>query len=266
MIPPHPVLFLAQADGEQEVSRSLTEYIAQGGPIGVIIILLSIVAAGLIFAQLLRLRTSKLIPDDAIESLHALLASGKVRDAIAFCAQPENDSLVTRVLGGALRRCERSPFGFLELRSAVEEAGAREIERLHRMTDGIGLVASVAPMLGLLGTVVGMVGAFDVISVTEGPARPDQLAGNISEALITTVLGLIVAIPCTAAYTFLRNRIDHLVGLASESLEELAAHLESPGRQPPQNAPARPTQPQPAPRPAQPPQPGVAGGNPGTAR
>jgi biopolymer transport protein ExbB len=115
----------------------------------------------------------------------------------------------------------------LELRSSVDEVGQLEVDRLYRLTDGIGLIASVAPMLGLLGTVVGMVGAFDAITMSDGPARPDELAGSISQALITTVLGLIVAIPSTAMYTFLRNRIDHLTTEIDEEIEELIAPLEA---------------------------------------
>jgi biopolymer transport protein ExbB len=90
-------------------------------------------------------------------------------------------------------------------------------------------------MLGLLGTVVGMVGAFDAITLSDGPARPDELAGSISQALITTVLGLIVAIPSTAMYTFLRNRIDHLTTEIDETIEEIIAPLETAGSSEGQN-------------------------------
>ncbi|VAX38857.1 MotA/TolQ/ExbB proton channel family protein, partial [hydrothermal vent metagenome] len=146
--------------------------------------------------------------------------------------------------------CSRSPFGLLELRTALEEAGQQEVARLHRSTDAIGLIASVTPMLGLLGTVVGMVGAFDTLSVSEGVAKPDQLAGNISVALITTVLGLVVAIPCTAVYSYLRNRVDSLVADIGDLIEELASHVEqgagTPAKQPPAaSARTQPPKPQP---------------------
>ncbi|MEZ6317921.1 MAG: MotA/TolQ/ExbB proton channel family protein [Phycisphaerales bacterium] len=216
-------LTLAQSDAP---SKSLLEYIAAGGPIGAIIIVLSLAAVALVVTQLLRVRLTTLAPAESVEALDHTLSSGDVKSAEAFCEDPVNASFLTRVVGSALLRCDRSPFGFLELRSALEEAGQRETARLYRFTDAIGLIASVAPMLGLLGTVVGMVGAFDTITLTDGPARPDQLAGNISVALVTTVLGLIVAIPCTAAYTFLRNRIDALTSEIAEIIEDLAAHLE----------------------------------------
>lgn len=235
------VITLAQ-DGAGGSSKSLLQYIAAGREIGLIIILLSLVGVGMIVAQTLRMRRSRLAPPEVVQQLHDQLRANNVRGAIETCENPDNDSFLTRVLGSALIRCSRSPFGFLELRGALEEAGQSQVARLYRMTDGIGLIASVAPMLGLLGTVVGMVGAFDTIAMSEGPARPDQLGGSISQALVTTVLGLIVAIPATAAYTFLRNRIDTLTAEVGETIEELGAYLESAG------GATAPGGPQPAPR------------------
>jgi len=214
-------------------SKSLLAYVAAGGPVGLVIIMLSFVAVVLIVAQIVRVRRTALAPVEAIETLDRFLREGKVDNAIAYCQDPDNNSFLTRVMGSALVRCSRSPFGFLELKAALEEVGQLQVARLYRLTDGINLIAAIAPMLGLLGTVIGMVGAFDAIQAAEGPVRPDALAGNISQALITTVLGLIVAIPATAAYTYLRNRIDTLADEVGQVIEDLAAHLESgaaPGR------------------------------------
>lgn len=218
------VLVMAQSAGSD---RSLLDYIMQGGAIGMIILLISLAAIGMIGAQLLRVRRSRLAPEDLIDELRPVLGARNVQGAIDLCTNHEVDSFMSRVLGLSLTRAARSPFGMLELRSTVEEIGQLETDRLYRLTDGIGLVASIAPMLGLLGTVVGMVGAFDAITMADGPARPDELAGSISQALITTVLGLIVAIPCTSAYTYLRNRIDHLTTEIGEVIDELIAPIES---------------------------------------
>ncbi len=217
------LITLAQEEGG---GRSLLDYIVSGGPIGAIILILSLVAIGMISAQIFRIRREKLAPEALVEELRPALAETDVERAIELCSDEENASYLARVVGSSLTRSARSPFGMLELRSTVEEIGQLEIDRLYRLTDGIGLIASIAPMLGLLGTVVGMVGAFDAITMAEGPARPDQLAGSISTALITTVLGLIVAIPCTSAYTYLRNRIDHLTTEINELIDELIAPLE----------------------------------------
>jgi len=235
--------------------RSLLDYVVQSRQVGLLIIALSVFVTAVIIAQLFTIRVSRLAPDDHIENLDRLLSQHDIRGSIEYCQNEENRCLLTRVLGGALARCARSPFGNLELKSAIEEIGEQEVARLQRMTDIVGLVASIAPMLGLLGTVVGMVGAFDTISVTEGPVRPDNLAGDISVALITTVMGLIVAIPCTAIYTFLRNRIDHLVTEIGQTIEELVVHIEHaqapvPGSVPqpgnsPVPSPGQPTRPRP---------------------
>ena len=219
------LLLLAQADS----SRSLLNYVERVGPVGVLIILISFAAMGMIVAQMLRVRRERLAPPELADDLRRFLLEGDVDAAMNRCTVEERPSFLSRVLGTSLARASRSPFGMLEIRTAVEESGRLEVDRLYRLTDGIGLVASVAPMLGLLGTVIGMVGAFDAIMLAEGPARPDELAGSISQALITTVLGLIVAIPCTAAYTYLRNRIDHLTTEIGETIDSLIAPLESSG-------------------------------------
>jgi biopolymer transport protein ExbB len=222
-------LVLAQA----ETKRSLLDYVARGGPVGLIIVLISLAAIGMIVAQWLRVRREVLAPPALTDDLRRLLGEKDVDGAIARCAGEERPSFLSRVMGASLSRAARSPFGMLELRTTVEETGRLEVDRLYRLTDGIGLIASVAPMLGLLGTVIGMVGAFDAIMLAEGPARPDQLAGSISQALITTVLGLIVAIPCTAAYTYLRNRIDHLATEIGETIDDMIAPLEASGAEAP---------------------------------
>lgn len=237
--------------------KTLLTYIAESREVGLLIIVLSLFVTAVIIAQLFTIRLSRLAPDDHIDTLDRLLGAHDIRGAIEYCEADGNRSLLTRVLGGALIRCARSPFGYLELKNAVEELGEQEVARLQRMTDIVGLVASIAPMLGLLGTVVGMVGAFDTISSVEGPVRPDNLAGNISEALITTVMGLIVAIPCTAIYTFLRNKIDALVTEIGEIIERLTTHIEHHQAQPasqPQPANSAANRRPPQPRQQQPPQ------------
>ena len=240
--------------------KTLVEYISEGGEIGYLIIGLSFTAVVFIIAAFVRLRRSQLAPEDEVTALDRMLRAGNVDQATKYCASPDHDSFLTRVMGAALLRCSRSPFGLLELRTSLEEAGQQEVSRLHRSTDAIGLIASVSPMLGLLGTVVGMVGAFDTLSVSE-VAKPTQLAGSISVALITTVLGLIVAIPCTAVHAYLRNRVDSLVGEIGDLIEELAAHVEqgaSPGA-----GQAKPAQARPAAK--APPRPQPAAGAPGAS-
>ncbi|TVQ60639.1 MAG: MotA/TolQ/ExbB proton channel family protein [Phycisphaerales bacterium] len=233
---------LAAATGNAG-SMSLLDYILAGREIGLVIILLSFVALGLVVAALIRLRLSRLAPPETIDELDRMLRAGEIGRAVELCNSSVHDSFLTRTFGPALVRCARSPFGFLELKSALEESGQQEVGRLQRWTDYLGLIATVAPMLGLLGTVFGILVAFDAISQTEGVPRPGELAGGISQALVTTVMGLIVAIPTTFAYTYLRNRIDDLAQDVARICEELAVHLEQAGggsSQPPAGARPRP--------------------------
>jgi len=219
---------------------SLLQVVSNGGAVGYFIIFLSVVALTLAIAHAIQIRTSALAPDDTVDRLHGLLTSGDLSAARKLCADPDEDCFLTRVMSSGFKRMSNSAFGSLELKGALEDAGNEQVARLYRTTDGLGLIAAIAPMLGLLGTVVGMVGAFNTISATEGFATPGQLAGDISQALVTTLMGLILAIPATAAFTYFRNRIDHLaseIGAVVEDLAVLAERAESaapaqPGAQP----------------------------------
>jgi biopolymer transport protein ExbB len=224
------LFMLAQATPagtDDGTARTLWHYIEGGGIIGYCTIGCSIVAFALAIVQLVRVRSIAMAPPPVVEALGKYLADNDVQGAIRFCNAEENDSFLSRTFGAALQRCSRSPFGFLELRSALEEAGASELTRASRPNDIIALVATLAPMLGLLGTVVGMVGAFDTISTTQGSAKPADLAGNISLALITTVQGLVVAIPCHAIHHYFRNRLERCAGEVSAIAEGLAADFEA---------------------------------------
>lgn len=254
---------LAQSETAHKSGKTLLQHIESGGWIGYVIVLLSVVAVGLVIMHFIQIRRARLAPPEVVNGLRNLLRVGDLQGAIRACQDEVNDSFLTRVLGAALLRCSKSPFGLMELRTALEESGQEQVTRLHRSTDGIGLIASVAPMLGLLGTVVGMVGAFETIAETEGVAKPYELAGYISIALITTVEGLIVAIPCTAVYTHARNRIDRLTSEVAALIEELMSEIEGAGAAPPSGAPRGPqhgARPVPPPAPPVPrPQPSVGG-------
>lgn len=236
---------LAQGGGGTggEGGVSMLEFVRSGGAVGYVIILLSLVAVTLAVVHLLQIRSSSLAPLRVQEDLHGLLGAGRVDEASGYCDEPDNACFLANVVGAGLSRYRRSPFGALELKGALEEAGRDQVARLYRSTDALALIAGIAPMLGLLGTVVGINGAFATISSAEGFARPDQLAGDISLALVTTIMGLTLAIPTTAAVTFFRNRIDGLAAEAAQVVDELAMHLEegAAGGGQPAGPPAGPT-------------------------
>jgi biopolymer transport protein ExbB len=221
--------FLLADAGAAASRKSLFEYIHAGGLIGYMLVLLSILAVALLIAHLLKVRISVLAPTAVIQGLEERLRNADTQGAIEFCRRDDNKSLLANTFAAALNRCSRSSFGLLELRAALEDAGSKEVEKLIRTTDGIAIIAAIGPMMGLLGTTIGMIGAFATIGQLEGAARSNELSGYMSLALVTTAQGLLVAIPCTVLYTLLRRRVERLATDVGEIVEDLAAILSAPG-------------------------------------
>lgn len=240
------------APGSELARKTLWEYILAGGPIGYILIVMSIVAVAIWIMLFLELQLNRLAPPDVRDQLSRLFREGNTAEALRYCQHTDNNSFLARLFSGALLRCSRSQFGFLEIRTALEESGARQIERLYRTCDWVALVAALGPMLGLLGTVFGMIGAFGSISKLQGAARSEELAGFMSLALVNTAMGLAVAIPCTMMYAIFRRKIDALTERVAEIAEAMVVDLESRPAQP-ERGPAKPIAPRPqAARPAAP--------------
>jgi biopolymer transport protein ExbB len=214
---------MSQATAEEPVTWFTT--IVKGGPVGFIIIALSLVALALVVMHILQIRRTSLLPQEQLLVIEEMLSIGHVEDALSYCVDPENDSYLTRILASGLLRYQRSAFGPFELKNALEEAGEEQTSRLFRSTDALGLIGTIAPLLGLLGTVLGMVGAFETIGQTASNTH-SALAVNISEALVTTMLGLVLAIPCVTLFSFFRNRIEGLSSEAAGEIEHLVLHLE----------------------------------------
>jgi biopolymer transport protein ExbB len=207
-------------------STSVLKMIQAGGIVGYVLIALSVVAMAMVVIHIMQIRRKSLIPPEQIDVIDSLLARGDVNGALEYCVTPENDSYLTRILAAGLTRYQKSAFGAFEVKSAMEEAGQEQTARMYRSVDVLSVIGSISPLLGLTGTVLGIVGAFETLSAGSSPDHK-QLAGNISLALVTTLLGLIVAIPCMALFTYFRNRIDAVAGEAGSEIERLLIHLES---------------------------------------
>jgi biopolymer transport protein ExbB len=209
-------------EGEQ---RTILQSLLESGIVGLLIFLLSMVAVGFIIEHALTIRKGVIMPEEVVEVLDGLLEEGRIEEALETCHDPGNQSLFTYVVLAGLERFQSSEFGFAEYRAAVEEAGEDQTARLYRKTEILGVIGAIAPMLGLLGTVIGMIKAFNVIASSGGMARPDQLAGGISQALMTTLMGLLVAIPAMVAFSFFRNKIDSLIAETGSRVEQIMAPL-----------------------------------------
>jgi biopolymer transport protein ExbB len=213
------------SDDAEVKQRGWIDAFKAGGTIGAIIILLSFAAVGLVVEHSLSLREKRIMPEPVLADLEQLIAQGRIQEGIDYCYEPRNASLATDVVLAGLERFKSSEFGFAEYKSACEEAGEEGTARLYRKIDMLNLIGVIAPMLGLLGTVQGMIEAFNVLASSKGAAKPYELADSISKALVTTFEGLVVAIPAMVAYSFFRSQIDHLVSETGKRVERIMSPL-----------------------------------------
>jgi len=215
-----PAARAAQAPGEAGQAVPFWELILAGQLTGLIIIALSFVAFALIVYYFLTIRKGVLLPDDLLVALHAELREGRLDRAAERC-WPDR-SLIGRVIAAGLR--ERTEDR-TRIRQAMEDAGDDEVLKLQRRISYLSLIGTIAPMLGLYGTVIGMIRSFNVIAQKAGVPKPSELAGGISQALVTTWLGLFVAIPAMFFYGIFLNRVSGLALEAGELAEEVMAPL-----------------------------------------
>lgn len=205
--------------------RTVLDTVIDGGVVGLFIMLLSVVSVGFIIEHFMTIRKTTLMPDVVAADLEELIAQGQVDQAIEYCNEPANHSLFSTVVLAGLERYKGSEFGFAEYKAAVEEAGEDQTGSLYRKTEVLGLIGSIAPMLGLTGTVLGMIKAFNTIAASDGAAKPAELAGGIGQALVTTLMGLFVAIPTMIAFSYFRNKIDSIIAEAGKRVEQVLMPL-----------------------------------------
>lgn len=189
------------------------ELFRAGGPLMWIILLCSLVALTIIFERLLTLRRRNIAPEGLLQQIIDLAASGKVsHDKIQ---KVRSHSPLGQVFAGGLDNLHHGQEAF---REGLEEAGKLVVHRLGRYLNTLGTIASISPLIGLLGTVIGMIKVFTEITAS-GVGDPTVLSGGISEALITTAAGLSVGIPCLMFYRHFRGKITELtVTLEQEAL------------------------------------------------
>jgi biopolymer transport protein ExbB len=202
---------------------SVLDNIKAAGAVGVILILLSIVGVTLIIMNAIQMRRDVLVPPELVGHVEGLFETGDFESALDACEQ--QPSYFSSVLAAGLPKIDR-PYD--EIQDAMEEAGEVESADLHRKISFISLIAAISPMLGLLGTVNGMVTAFNVIAMSKTSPKPKDLAQGISQALMTTMMGLIVAIPMTVAYFIFKTKIEaaavEVSSVATELMEQFDDH------------------------------------------
>jgi biopolymer transport protein ExbB len=220
------------------VEESFLSIIFSGGFLGVAIMLsligLSLLTVYLIVEQAITLRRRDIVPTEVSEAVRQLLAQGRLKEADQLCR--EKPSPLTFIMASGIAEIE---FGWPAVEKVLEDTTAEQAARLYRKAEYLSVLGNIAPMLGLLGTVSGMILAFRQVALSQGAAGAGDLAQGIYSALVTTVAGLLIAIPAMAAFAIYRNRIDQLIAETAYA----ALHAFGPIRRRIPGAPSRPAAP-----------------------
>jgi len=197
--------------------------IMKGGILMIPIGLCSIVALAIIIERFFSLRRASIDTREFMDTMRQVLRQNRIQDAVEIC--DEVDAPMARIMRAGILKYNRTKE---DIREAIEDAGHLEIPRLERYLSAMATCANIAPLLGLLGTVAGMIKAFAQIQALEGQVSPSDLAEGIGNALVTTAAGLTVAIQTLVAYNYFVTRVENMILemeiSSSELIELLTRH------------------------------------------
>lgn len=185
------------------------DFMVKGGPIMWPILICSVLAFGVLVERLINIRKEQIDTQSFMDQISKALKRNKIMEALDLCDRTQGS--IANILKAGILKHDRPRN---EVREAIEDAAIHEVPRLEKNLPVLATLAHIAPLLGLLGTVTGMVNAFQVIenkASALNPVNPGDLAAGIWEALLTTVFGLCVAIPTYVAYNYLVSRVDGFV-------------------------------------------------------
>ncbi len=188
-----------------------------------VLVCFSLISIALIIDAAIHLRESKISPVDTAEHIRSLINARQLRELTDFTAT--DPSFIGKTLDAGLRRAS---LGYPAMREALENAAAENSANLFRRIEMLNIIGNIGPLVGLLGTVLGMIMAFNALHHTGGHAKVTDLSAGISAALWHTFGGLAVAIPSLVAFGFFRTRLDKMVTRASILAEELLESLRLP--------------------------------------
>lgn len=214
---------LAQTDAEAP-TMNLTQVIQSGGPVMIPLGILSIITVMLILFFLITLRNSSVVTHRYMQTADALLRKKDYLGLLAI-SNRQNEA-VARVLQRTLDFSTKNPGATIaEAREIAQAEGMRVAVSLNQRIAYLADIGTIAPMLGLFGTVLGMITSFSVVASDIAASRPMLLAGGVAEALITTAAGLLIGIPAMAAYSFFRGRVQGMISELEAASTQLIAQL-----------------------------------------
>lgn len=216
-----PATNAAPAKASNTAARAtFLDLVKAGGPIGHTIILLSVVAVALTVDYARTLRAAVFMPPGLADRVRELLQAGQGGAAVQECQS--RPCVLSHVIKAGLVELDG---GWSAAEKAMEETLADHSAQHVRKVEYLSVIGNIAPMLGLLGTVTGMITAFKTVAETQGVARAADLATGIYEALVTTVEGLLVAIPALAVFALFRSRVDQLISEVANAAQHAFAPL-----------------------------------------
>jgi len=184
---------------------TMKQILRDGGTVGWIIIILSVATLAVLIEAAVNVRRDKLCRPELIDEIEALLEEDELQEALELCESEPN--FFTNMMGAGL---SRASLGFDEMKTAMENRGGIEVTRLMQKVGWILWLSNIGPLLGLFGTVTGMIAAFNVIKALGAAVTPADLAYGISSALITTFDGLVVSMPAVTAYQYFRDKVTRI--------------------------------------------------------
>lgn len=175
----------------------------------------SVIAVTLIIKAAMSVRASVLLPEGSINTIREMIGNKQFRELLEFT--DKDPSFVAKAIGAALKRAPK----FDAMKEAMETSLGEQTAEQFRKIEYLNIIGNLGPLLGLLGTVLGMIEAFAALQAAGGNANPSELAGGISAALTHTFLGLMLAVPCLAAFGVFRTMVDRLTIRGTLIAEEL---------------------------------------------
>ena len=201
----------------------LWQFLQAGGWAMVVLVLLSLLAVAMIVYNFMTLKIDQLVPGEFTENLIEKLEARDTQGARLMCAK--NNNIIAKIV---LVGLERRSKGKVVMRESMENTARKEIGKLWQNITYLGDIATIAPLLGLLGTVLGMIQAFSVISYAGAGLKPIMLVGGISKALVTTAAGLVVAIPALSFYSFFRGKVQAISSQTEAYATDIMKLVEEP--------------------------------------
>lgn len=176
----------------------------------------SVAGIAIIIDAIIHLRQKVVAPEETTEHIRSLIEARQFKELLEFTS--EDQSFISYSLNAGLRRAH---LGYAAMREAMESAIGERISSYFRRIEMLNIIGNIGPLIGLFGTVLGMIEAFNVLGTTSGNAKPSDLASGISKALWHTFFGLGVALPCLVFYGMMRTKIDKMTSAAAMTVEEL---------------------------------------------